>query len=457
MTEHNHAGAAAIILAAGRGTRMRSDTPKVLHRIASAPMLAHVMHAASDAGCEPLVVVSAPDMPEVAATAQHVNPDCRIAIQHKQQGTAHAVLAAKMSLADHMGNVLVLFGDSPLMTSDTFARMQEMLSRNPSLAVVVLGFYTDFPPAYGRLILDDHGALQRIVEAKDATPDELEIGWCNSGVMAIRGSLVWDFLEQIGNDNAQGEYYLTDVVAVARKLGYSCAVCEGDADEVLGVNSRAQLADAEAILQDRLRTRAMEQGATLVAPETVYFAADTELGRDVLIEPNVFFGPNVTVGDNVHIKAFSHIEGAVIGNGASVGPFARLRPGSGIGEDVKIGNFVEIKKAQIEKGAKISHLSYIGDAHVGEEANIGAGTITCNYDGYKKYHTEIGREVFIGSNSALVAPVVIGAGAYVGAGSVVTDNVEADALALSRTRQTQKDEWAKNFRKRSADAAASGE
>ncbi len=448
MTEHNHASTAAIILAAGRGTRMRSDIPKVLHPVASVPMLAHVMDAAKAAACAPLVVVSAPDMPEVAAVARARDSHCRIALQATQQGTAHAVLAAKDSLADHTGNVLVLFGDSPLMMPDTFIRMQEMLSRNPALAVVVLGFYTDYPPAYGRLILDETGTLHRIVEAKDATPDELAIGWCNSGVMAIRGSLVWELLEQIGSNNAQGEYYLTDIVAVARKLGYQCAVCEGAQDEVLGVNSRAQLADAEAILQDRLRLRAMEQGATLIAPETVYLCADTELGHDVLIEPNVFIGPNVVIGDKVHIKAFSHIEGTVIGNGASVGPFARLRPGTGVGEDVKIGNFVEIKKAQIEKGAKISHLSYIGDAHVGEDANIGAGTITCNYDGYKKYHTEIGRDVFIGSNSALVAPVVIGAGAYVGAGSVVTENVEADALAISRSRQTHKDEWAKNFRKK---------
>lgn len=447
--ESNHN--AAIILAAGKGTRMKSDTPKVLHPVACRPMLGHVMRTAKQAGCATQAVVTSPDMPMVDAYVHSVDEGVMIAHQSEQLGTGHAVLAAREALKDHKGNVVVLFGDSPLITAPTIESMLRTLSKDPKLAVVVFGFQVDHPPAYGRLMMDDDRNLHAIVEAKDATPEQLAVTWCNSGVMAIRGSLIWDLLEQIGSDNAQGEYYLTDIVAVARRMGYQCRVAEGDAQEALGVNSRSQLAEVEALIQQRLRTAAMDEGVSMIDPTSVFLAADTRLGRDVTIQPNVFFGPGVAVGDGVEIRAHSHIEGTVIGNHAVIGPFARLRPGSNIGADCKIGNFVEIKKADIQEGAKISHLSYIGDAYVGEAANIGAGTITCNYDGYKKYHTEIGRDVFIGSNSALVAPVVIGSGAYVGAGSVVTEDVKADSLSLARSRQSHKDEWATNFRQRMED------
>ncbi len=438
---------AAIILAAGKGTRMRSSTPKILHEIARRPMLGHVMRAARAAGCSPLAVVTGADMPAVGDYARSVQPGCLLAQQTQPLGTAHAVLAAREALRDHSGNLVVLFGDSPLIQPDTIARLMSTLSKDPHCAAAVLGFEAAAPGGYGRLVMTD-GVLQRIVEAKDATDAERAITTCNAGIMALRGNLVWEMLEQIAPHNTQGEYYLTDIIAPAKALGYQCRVVMGDAGEALGVNSRAQLAEVEAVCQQRLREQAMAAGVTLIAPETVYLAADTELGEDVTIEPHVIFGPRVAVADGAVIRSFSHIEGAVIGHRAVIGPFARLRPGSNIGDDSKIGNFVEIKKAQIEADVKISHLSYIGDAHVGEGSNIGAGTITCNYDGYQKYHTEIGAEVFIGSNTALVAPVVVGAGAYVGAGSVVTDDVAPDALAIARSRQSYKAEWAKNFRGR---------
>lgn len=439
---------AAIILAAGKGTRMKSDTSKVLHEIASRPMICHVMDAANKAGCDPLVVVTAPHMDDVQATATEAYEECRFAIQEEQHGTAHAVISAKDVLRDHDGHVLVLFGDSPLMQSGTFEAMQRKLNENANTAIVVLGFQMENTPPYGRLIMNENGELERIVEAKDATEEELAVTWVNSGVMAIRGTLVWDVLEAIGNDNAQEEYYLTDAIAIARDKGFTCQVVEGNIKEVMGVNSRIDLAHAEKVMQQRLRKRAMKDGVTMMDPDTVFLAANTEFGKDVVIQPNVFIGPGVVVGDNVELRAFSHIEGAVIGNDTFVGPFARIRPGTGIGDDCKIGNFVELKKAQIEKGTKISHLSYIGDAHIGEDANIGAGTITCNYDGYNKYHTEIGAESFIGSNTALVAPVIVGRGAIIGAGSVVTENVDADALAVARSRQEEKGNWAKAFREK---------
>jgi bifunctional UDP-N-acetylglucosamine pyrophosphorylase/glucosamine-1-phosphate N-acetyltransferase len=447
MTQTESNSTAAIILAAGKGTRMRSTLPKVLHEVARQPMLAHVMQAAAAAGCDSLTVITGPAMPEVGNCAQAVNPNSRIAIQQEALGTGHAVMAARETLRDHDGNLVVLFGDSPLIQAETISMLIDMLAKDPRCAVAVLGFETSEPGAYGRLVIQN-GELARIIEAKDAKPEELAITACNAGIMAIRGNLAWDMLEQIAPHNAQGEYYLTDIIDVARRLGYRCLAMMGPAEEALGVNSRAQLAEIEAIFQNRLRRRALDEGVTMIAPETVFLAADTEFGTDVLIEPNVVFGPNVVVGDGVEIRAFSHLEGAVIGDRALIGPFARLRPGSNIGEECKIGNFVEIKKAQIERDVKISHLSYIGDAHVGENSNIGAGTITCNYDGYKKYHTEIGQDVFIGSNSALVAPIVIGSGAYVGAGSVVTENVAPDSLAVARSRQSFKSEWAKNFRAR---------
>lgn len=438
----------AIILAAGKGTRMHSDIPKVLHPVAGKPMLSHVMDAAKRAGCPHITVVTAPDTPQVERLVRETAANAEIAYQTEQLGTAHAVLAARDSIAATPRNLMVLFGDSPLIEPETIATMLRTLSKNPSVAVVVLGFHSDNPPAYGRLIIDEAGELEAIIEAKDATSEQLQIPWCNAGVMAIRGGLALDLLDQIGNRNAQNEYYLTDIIGVARRMGYRCQMVTGGEHEALGVNSRTQLAEVEWLMQQKLRAQAMDAGVTMIAPETVFLSADTQFGRDVVIEPNVVFGSNVVVGDRVEIRAFSYIDGTVIGDDAMIGPFARLRPGTNIGAECKIGNFVEIKKAEIERGAKISHLSYIGDAHVGEDANIGAGTITCNYDGYKKYHTEIGRDVFIGSNSALVAPVVIGAGAYVGAGSVVTENVKPDALAVARSRQAHKDDWANAFRSR---------
>ena len=438
----------AIILAAGKGTRMRSDLPKVMHKVANRPMLGHVIDAAKQAGCEPLLTVVAPGMRDVESYATRRHKHMRIAAQGKQLGTAHAVLAAQEQLADVKGHLLVLYGDTPLITPDTLKTMMKLFDTHTDTGVVVLGMRPHDPAEYGRLVTQDDGTLERIVEFKDANDSEKAIGLCNSGVIAIRGNHAWEMLRQIDNKNAKEEYYLTDVVAIANGRGLTCRVVECDETEVLGVNSRQQLADAEAALQQRLRKRALDKGVTLVAPETVYLSADTQMGRDVVIHPHVCIGPEVTIGDHVEVKAFTHIEGTVIGDEVMLGPYARIRPGSNIGTRSKIGNFVEIKKAEISQEAKISHLSYIGDAYVGEGANIGAGTITCNYDGFNKHHTEIGRYSFIGSNTALVAPVVVGAGAMIGAGSVVTEDVASDALALTRSPQTSKQSWAKVFRER---------
>lgn len=439
---------AAVILAAGKGTRMKSQRPKVLHPVAGQPMLAHVVKLALDVGAAPIALVTAPGMEDVAALARDVAGDVDVAIQREQLGTGHAVLAARAALGELEGPLLVLYGDTPLLTRATVEALLEALAADSRCAVAVLGFTPDDPGAYGRLVVGEDGTLTKIVEAKDASDDELAIELCNAGVMALRGTVAWTLLSQIKNENAKKEYYLTDVVALARAAGHLAVAVEGDADEVLGVNSREELAVAEAIFQYRARRMHMENGATLIDPDSVFFAADTRVGRDVLIEPNVFFGPGVSVGDGAHIKAFSHIEGAAIGAECVVGPFARLRPGTVLAEDVKVGNFVEIKKSDIASGAKISHLSYIGDATVGAEANIGAGTITCNYDGYAKHTTLIGRDVFIGSNTALVAPVVVGDGAIVAAGSVITEDVAPDALVLARSRQQSKEDWAKDFRAR---------
>lgn len=428
---------------------MKSALPKVLHPVASEPMLAHVMRAAKQAGCAQQIIVTSPEMPQVADYAQKIDATARIALQAQQLGTGHAVLAAKDVLGEKVGDcALVLFGDSPLITAQTLISMQQTLTANPSLALVVLGFEVSNPPAYGRLILGEGHELLEIVEAKDATPEQLKIRWCNGGVMAIRGTLLWELLSHLKNTNAQGEYYLTDVVAIARHKGYKCAVHAGSETEALGVNSRSQLAQVEALMQTRLREAAMDAGVTMIDPASVTLAADTRFGQDVTIQPNVFFGKGVSVDDGALIKAFSHIEGATIGKNAEIGPFARLRPDAEIGEGCKIGNFVEIKKATLAAGAKVSHLSYVGDATVGENANIGAGVITCNYDGYHKYRTQIGKDVFVGSNSALVAPVTIGDGAIIAAGSVITENVEANALALGRSRQTHKADGAKIFKAR---------
>lgn len=437
---------AAIILAAGKGTRMKSQLPKVLHPIGNQPMVRHVLATAGDAGLDPLVLVIAPGMHKVASVGADFSEEVKSATQHEQLGTANAVLAAKETLGDFEGNLVVLYGDTPLIRPETISNLLAALHKDARCAVAVLGFTPEDAGDYGRLVVDNNGALVAIVEAKDATAEQKKIRLCNSGVIALRGGMAWDLLERVDNKNAKGEYYLTDVVAIAVAQGLKAMAVEADAAEVLGVNSRVDLAVADAVFQSRKRHEAMLNGATLQAPDTVYFSADTELAADVVVEPNVYFGPRVVVGSGAHIKAFSHLEGSVIGDHSVVGPFARLRPGTNLGEHVKVGNFVEIKKSEIEHGAKISHLSYIGDASIGAEANIGAGTITCNYDGYNKYRTVVGRDAFIGSNTALVAPVTVGAGAIIAAGSVITEDIEANALALARTRQEQKADWAKTFR-----------
>ncbi|MBT5649091.1 MAG: bifunctional UDP-N-acetylglucosamine diphosphorylase/glucosamine-1-phosphate N-acetyltransferase GlmU [Rhodospirillaceae bacterium] len=436
---------AAIVLAAGMGTRMKSDLPKVLHRVANRPMISHLLDALSVISSERTVVVVAPGMTQLVDAVAPADT----AVQTEALGTGHAVLAARDQMQDFTGDVLVLFGDTPLLTAQT---MQDMLTarraaENP--AVVVLGFRPDDPAEYGRLVTAADGGLEAIVEFKDASDAQREIGLCNAGIMAIDGNHLFALLDAVGNDNANGEYYLTDIVELARDRGLRCAVVEAaDPVEVMGVNSRAQLAEAEAAMQARLRDRAMAGGVTMTDPETVWLSADTKIGRDVIIGPNVFFGTGVTIADNVEIKAFCHIDGAEVASGVSIGPFARLRPGSKLERNVHVGNFVEIKQALVEEGAKVNHLSYVGDARIGPRANVGAGTITCNYDGFFKELTDIGADAFIGSNTALVAPVKVGDGATVGAGSVITSDVEADALAVARGRQKSIAGWASAFRKR---------
>ena len=436
---------AAIVLAAGMGTRMKSDLPKVLHRVGNRPMISHLLDALSAISSERTVVVVAPGMTQLVDAVAPADT----AVQTEALGTGHAVLAARDQMQDFTGDVLVLFGDTPLLTAET---MQDMLTarraaENP--AVVVLGFRPDDPAEYGRLVTAADGGLEAIVEFKDASDAQREIGLCNAGIMAIDGNHLFALLDAVGNDNANGEYYLTDIVELARDRGLRCAVVEAaDPVEVMGVNSRAQLAEAEAAMQARLRDRAMAGGVTMTDPETVWLSADTKIGRDVIIGPNVFFGTGVTIADNVEIKAFCHIDGAEVASGVSIGPFARLRPGAKLERNVHVGNFVEIKQALVEEGAKVNHLSYVGDARIGPRANVGAGTITCNYDGFFKELTDIGADAFIGSNTALVAPVKVGDGATVGAGSVITSDVEADALAVARGRQKSIAGWASTFRKR---------
>jgi bifunctional UDP-N-acetylglucosamine pyrophosphorylase/glucosamine-1-phosphate N-acetyltransferase len=433
----------AIVLAAGEGTRMRSTRPKVLHAIAGRSLLAHVLDAVREAGGTMAAVVVGPGADPVAAEAGEVLPGAEIFVQAERRGTAHAVLSARAAIARAPDDILVIFGDTPLIRPQTLTRMRDGLAQGA--AVVVLGFRPKDPRGYGRLVLAD-GELVAIREELDASEAEHAIELCNGGLMAFAGPTALAILERIGSDNRKREYYLTDAVAVARAMGLKAAVIEIEEDEVRGINTRAQLAETEAALQQRLRKAAMEAGVTLVAPDTVYLSADTKFGRDVVVEPFVVFGPGVTVEDNAVIRSFSHLDRAHVGKGALVGPYARLRPGARLMEDVHIGNFVEVKEAVIEAGAKANHLSYIGDATVGAGANVGAGTITCNYDGVAKHRTEIGKNAFIGSNSALVAPVKIGDGAYVGSGSVITHDVPADALALGRGRQTVKPGWALRVR-----------
>ncbi|RYY43924.1 MAG: bifunctional UDP-N-acetylglucosamine diphosphorylase/glucosamine-1-phosphate N-acetyltransferase GlmU [Sphingomonadales bacterium] len=435
---------AAIILAAGSGTRMKSDTHKVLHPIAGKPMLLHLTDAFAAAGAAEKVVVVGARREQVEAAVAPLG--VKIAHQGEQLGTAHAALMAREALVGFDGIVIVAFGDTPFLSAQTIAAMAARLDAADAPRVAVLGFRPDDAKAYGRIIADADGAIAKMVEYKDATPEERAVDLCNSGVTAVRAADLWPLLDRVGNDNAAGEYYLPDIVMLALADGDRAVVVETDADEVIGINSRAELAYAEDRWQAARRAEAMADGATLIAPQTVWFAHDTMLGRDVTVEPNVVFGPGVSVADGVTIRAFCHIEGATIATGAEVGPYARLRPGTVLGEKSKVGNFVETKKAVLGKGAKANHLTYLGDAQVGEGANIGAGTITCNYDGFFKYPTVIGAGAFVGSNSALVAPVSIGAGAIVGAGSVVTKDVEADALALVRPEQTARAGWAMRFR-----------
>jgi bifunctional UDP-N-acetylglucosamine pyrophosphorylase / glucosamine-1-phosphate N-acetyltransferase len=433
---------AAIILAAGQGTRMKSDLHKVLHPIAGQPMLMHLMASvdALNPARKVVVVGSGKEQLEAALAGS-----AELAVQQPQHGTGHAVQQAEAALAGFDGDVLILYGDVPFVPTATMQGMIDRLNAPDAPAVVVLAFEPEDTQAYGRVITDGDRIL-KMVEHKDATAEERACRLCNSGLMAVKARGLFGLLARVTNDNAAKEYYLVDIVNIANADGRLCAVVKTDPFDVAGINSRGELAAMEGQWQARRRARAMADGATLIAPETVWFAWDTVIGRDVVIEPSVFFGPGVTVADKVVIHAFSHIEGATIGEGAEIGPYARLRPGAVLEEKAKIGNFVEVKKARFGKGAKANHLSYIGDADVGAGANIGAGTITCNYDGFFKYRTVIGDGAFIGSNSALVAPVTIGAGAIVGAGAVVTADVSADALALVRPEQREKAGWAKRFR-----------
>ena len=435
---------AAIVLAAGKGTRMKSDRHKVLHPVAGRPMLLHLLASVEALGAERAVVVVGAMGEQVAAAV--AGRDVAVVTQDPQLGTAHAVIQAKQALAGFDGDVLVLYGDVPLVRADTMQAMLAALNGPARPAAAVLAFRPADAAAYGRVIADADGRIETMVEYKDATPEQRAQTLCNSGLMAVRAHDLWSLLERVGNDNAAGEYYLPDIVMIANADGRASVAVETDESQVAGVNSRAELASVDAAWQARRRATAMADGATLTAPDTVWFAWDTAIGRDVTIEPNVWFGPGVTVGDRATIRAFSHIEGATIGAGSEIGPFARLRPGASLGEGVKIGNFVEVKKSTLAAGAKANHLSYIGDADVGARANVGAGTITCNYDGFAKHRTVIGADAFIGSNSALVAPVTIGEGAVVGAGSAIVTDVPAGALGVARARQDERPGWAARFR-----------
>jgi bifunctional UDP-N-acetylglucosamine pyrophosphorylase/glucosamine-1-phosphate N-acetyltransferase len=437
---------AAVILAAGKGTRMKSDLPKVMHKVASRPMVQHVLETVRTLDPARVVVVLAAEMD---AVAEAVKP-AAVAIQSPARGTGHAVISSREAMGDlaGIGTVLVLTGDTPLLTAESLGRLLAERARAPAAAVAVLAMRPGVPGAYGRMVTGANGSLEAIVEAKDASPAQREIPLCNAGVMAIDASLLFDLLAEIGTDNAQGEYYLTDIVAIARARGLLCRYAEASEEETHGINSRADLAAAEKIMQRRLRQRAMAEGATLTDPDTVFLSADTVIGRDVTIGPFVVLGPGVVIEDGAEILSFSHFTGARIGRNAIVGPFARLRPGAELGPEVHIGNFVEVKGSRIGRGAKANHLTYIGDSEVGERANVGAGTITCNYDGFFKEKTVIGAGAFIGSNTSLVAPVTVGAGAITGAGSVITRDVAPDALAVERAAQVEKPGAAAAFREK---------
>jgi len=435
---------AIIVLAAGLGTRMRSELPKVLHKAGGRSLLGHALTAVRELAPAQCVVVCGPGKEDLTGEARRYLPGAEIATQTERRGTGHAVTMAEPKLKDFKGTVLVAYGDVPLIAASTLRDLVNQVSA--AQPVAVLGFEAQNPKGYGRLLRSKDGGISAIREELDASSEERLITLSNSGILAIEAPLLWRLLAKVKPNNAKGEIYLTDVVELAVKDGKRVGLAVCPEQQVQGVNTRAQLARIEAILQERYRGAALDGGATMIAPETVFLSADTKIGRDVVIEPNVVFGPGVMVGDNVHILAFSHIEGARIEAGARIGPFARLRPGADIGEDVHIGNFVEVKKAKIDKGAKANHLSYIGDAHVGARTNVGAGTITANYDGFDKHHTEIGAGVSIGSNAVLVAPVKIGDGANIGAGSVITTEIEPDALAFTRAPLDTRKGWAARFR-----------
>jgi bifunctional UDP-N-acetylglucosamine pyrophosphorylase / glucosamine-1-phosphate N-acetyltransferase len=443
---------AVVILAAGQGTRMRSDTHKVLHPIASRPLLLHLIDRVDALGADRRVVIvgKGRDQVEVALNGR----DVVVAHQAEQKGTGHAVQQAESALEGYDGAVLILYGDTPFVEAETLRRMIDRLDGKGGPGVVVLASQPADPGKYGRIILGKGDRIAKMVEYRDATEEERAVRLCNSGMMAVRAADLFRWLGQVGNDNAAKEYYLPDIVNIAAAEGREAVVIEGDPYEAAGVNSRAELAHLELEWQRRRREQVLYEGATLIDPESVWFAYDTKLGRDVTVEPHVVFGPGVHIADGATIHAFSHIEGAVIGAKASIGPFARIRPGTRLGEKTKVGNFVELKKAAIADGAKVNHLSYIGDAEVGAAANIGAGTITCNYDGFGKYKTVIGAGAFIGSNTALIAPVIVGDRAIVGAGSVISSDVEPDSLALERSQQKGVAGWAKRFRERMTRKAA---
>ena len=432
-----------IVLAAGEGTRMLSAYPKVLHPVAGQSLLAHVLAAAPKGSSAALAVVIGPDHRAVAEEAKRVRPDAVIFTQRERLGTAHAVLTAREALAGRADDVLVAFGDTPLISSATLERLRASLQDGAALAV--LGFRAADPTGYGRLVVEDN-RLVAIREHADVSAAERAITLCNAGVMAFDGRKALEIIENIGCANSKREYYLTDAVAIVRNLGLEAVVIETSEDEVRGINTKAQLAEAEQVMQARLRKAALDAGVTMIAPGTVYLAADTTFGKDVTIEPFVVIGPGVSISDGAVIRSFSHIVQASIGKNASVGPYARLRPGTSLGEGARIGNFVETKAATLDAGVKVNHLSYVGDAYVGANANLGAGTITCNYDGFGKHRTEIGAGAFVGTNSSLVAPVKIGKGAYIGSGSVITRDVPDDALAVERSQQTNREGGAKRYR-----------
>jgi bifunctional UDP-N-acetylglucosamine pyrophosphorylase / glucosamine-1-phosphate N-acetyltransferase len=432
-----------VVLAAGEGTRMRSSMPKVLHPIASQSLLSHVLHAAPAGAGSSLAVVVGPDHEAVALEARRVRPDATTHVQRERLGTAHAVLAARDAIAEGADDLLIAFGDTPLLSRETFAQLRAPLAKGAALAV--LGFRAADPTGYGRLVVEGDRLLA-IREQADASAEERKITLCNAGVIAFDGRRALEIIGKIGNANSKREYYLTDAVAIVRDLGLEAVVIETNEDEVRGINTKTQLAEAEQVMQARLRKAALEAGVTMIAPDTVYLAADTTFGRDVTIEPFVVIGPGVSIADGAVIHSFSHIVQSMIGKNAELGPYARLRPGTSLGDGVKIGNFVETKASRLEEGVKVNHLSYIGDTHVGAKTNIGAGTITCNYDGFGKHKTEIGKGAFIGTNSSLVAPVKIGSGAYIGSGSVITRDVPDDAMAIERSQQTNREGGAARYR-----------